>query len=148
MRTLEEVIKAVEEDLECANESYPEVFYDYDNHKDALPYLKMFRDMTCGTSQKLRNTSQITCPKCHSEFVILPDINTPLTWDELKTMEGKPVWIEADNGQEQFKHWFIIDEFTFSDIPGLQIMWCLNNSFRFWEADIGKTWQAYRKERR
>ena len=148
MRTLEEVIKAVEEDLECANESYPEVFYDYDNHKDALHYLKMFRDMTCGTSQKLRNTSQITCPKCHSEFVILPDINTPLTWDELKTMEGKPVWIEADNGQEQFKHWFIIDEFTFSDIPGLQIMWCLNNSFRFWEADIGKTWQAYRKERR
>lgn len=74
--------------------------------------------------------------------------NPPLTWDELKTLEGKPVWVEADNGQEKFKHWFIIDEFTDSDMPGIQIMWCLNNSFKFWEADLGKTWQAYRKERK
>ena len=43
MRTLDEVIKAVEEDLECANVSYPETFYDYDNHKDALHYLKEYQ---------------------------------------------------------------------------------------------------------
>ena len=146
MKSLEEVIKIFTKSFDNTYNIVP-LDCEPEYGEDALHYLKMLRDMTCGTSQILRNTSQITCPKCHSEFVILPDINTPLTWDELKTMEGKPVWIEADNGQEQFKHWFIIDEFTFTDIPGLQIMWCLNNSFRFWEADIGVTWQAYRKER-
>ena len=107
---------------------------------DALHYLKEYREtkkhLACLDDAEIRgdNTQVVN--------------NPPLSWQELQQMEGKPVWIEADNGQEQFKHWFIIDEFTYSDIPGLQIMWCLNNSFRFWKADIGKTWQAYRKEKR
>ena len=44
------------------------------------------RDVMVGTSQKLRNTSQITCPKCHSEFVILPEANDPLTWSDLNRL--------------------------------------------------------------
>ena len=141
MRTLVEVIKAVEEDLECANESYPEVFYDYDNHKDALHYLKMFRDMTCGTSQKLRNTSQIICPKCHSEFVILPDTNTPLTWDELKDMIGKPIWIEM----EEIGFWYII--LNFEEGIGFDDYMMTSPFIQWWKSELGAVWNAYRKER-
>ena len=132
MITLDEVIEIASD--------WTNGFDEMSIEKQMLHYLKEYREtkkhLACLDDAEIRgdNTQVVN--------------NPPLTWDELKTMEGKPVWIEADNGQEQFKHWFIIDEFTFSDIPGLQIMWCLNNSFRFWEADIGKTWQAYRKEKR
>ena len=44
MNTLDEVIKAVAEDLDQAAVSYPESFYDYDTHKDALYYLKEYRE--------------------------------------------------------------------------------------------------------
>lgn len=106
--------------------------------KDAVFYLKEYKDKIYTFAYQDAEMRQYLKEKN----------NPPLTWQELQQMEGKPVWIEADNGQEKFKHWFIIDEFTFSDIPGLQIMWCLNNSFRFLEANIGKTWQAYRKEKK
>ena len=86
MRTLDEVIKAVEEDLECANVSYPETFYDYDNHKDALYYLKEYREtkkhLACLDAAEIRgDDTQVVN-------------NPPLTWDELRQMEGKPVWVE------------------------------------------------------
>ena len=137
MKTLDEVIKGVE-----AYRNYFSVNGCFECHyreddcvkscflEDALQYLKWYKDLADD-----------------SEAFAAWKENPPLTWEELKDMEGKPVWIEADNGQEQFKHWFIIDDFTMSDIPGLQIMWCLYQSFRFWEADLGKTWQAFRKER-
>lgn len=57
--------------------------------------------------------------------------NPPLTWDELKDMEGKPVWIEGPliTGGP---HWIIVGPSHLYDgkIVG-----------------YGKTWQAYRKER-
>lgn len=132
MITLDEVINKVESAWVCpSSDESSECCELMEVRDDILQYLKWYKELA-DDSEAFAEWKE----------------NPPLTWDELKTMEGKPVWIEADNGQEQFKHWFIIDEFTFSDIPGLQIMWCLNNSFRFWEADIGKTWQAYRKEKK
>ena len=99
-----------------------------------------------GTSQKLRNTSQITCPKCHSEFVILPDANNPLTWDELCTMEGKPVWVEGEHGCIwNFKSWVLIRLDTEND----DLIICIDNNYEFaiGQEDYGTDWQAYRKER-
>jgi len=68
-------------------------------------------------------------------------VNPPLTWDELKTMEGKPVWVEGDRGNM----WIIVGSFprwmpnAFADsVPHI-----------WWKKEyLGKTWQAYRKERK
>lgn len=66
--------------------------------------------------------------------------NEPLSWDELKGMVGKPVWVEGDRGNM----WIIVGAFprwmpdAFADsVPNI-----------WWKKeDLGKTWQAYRKER-
>lgn len=99
-------------------------------------YRKLYEE----TSQNLRNTSQITCPKCHSEFVILPEANNALTWDELRQMEGKPVWVEYINGGKRVDaEWIIIKKVKSTCIE--------NTSGRFQADSRGWAWQAYRKER-
>lgn len=125
---------------------------------DALYYLKMYRsDMQIyAVNQKLWEDKLKQKIKDFGDAkeryikrlkeLDIGTLNNPLTWDELKTMERKPVWIEADNGQEQFKHWFIVDDFTPYDTPEKQIMWCMKESYRFKKEDLGKTWRAYRKE--
>ena len=175
MKTLDEVIKAFEicgYDTFCKKCPYavnvaphPYSHEDYrcseGKDDDALHYLKELRDMTDipmeyfesgGTSQNFADTSQITCPKCHSEFVILPEANNPLTWDELKQMEGKPVWVEYNrhlNSKEWRDHskcWDIINQFgTFRNNPE-EIMFT-EKGFVFEKKGLGLTWQAYRKER-
>lgn len=143
MRTLDEVIKAVEEDLECANESYPEVFYDYDNHKDALHYLKEYREtkkhLACLDHHESRgdNTQVVN--------------NPPLTWEELKTMEGKPVWVEynfcIDNKdfRDKSKRWCIVREFEHWYDEEIIIT---ENGFVLSKNEQIKDWQAYRKKRK
>ena len=96
-------------------------------------YRKLYEE----TSQNLRNTSQITCPKCHSEFVILPDANNALTWNELRQMEGKPVWVEEKG---MLSIWIII-----RDVTGNWLYSTDCNAYR--HEDCGKIWQAYGKER-
>ena len=149
MMTLDDVISKIELAWVCPSSDEGSEYCDLmEVRDDALHYLKEYKNTDENYKKAIAHVTEVID---HYEKMVADylSVNNPaLTWDELRTMEGKPVWIEADNGQEQFKHWFIIDEFTFSDIPGLQIMWCLNNSFRFWEADIGKTWQAYRKEKK
>ena len=58
--------------------------------------------------------------------------NLPLTWDEFQLMEGKPVWIEGPFITEG-PHWIIVGPSHLYDgkIVG-----------------YGKTWQAYRRERK
>ena len=92
--TLEETIAWMDKTLfegTDLNEEY------WNNFVDALHYLKYLQKYyeMCETSQKLRNTSQITCPKCHSEFVILPDANNPLTMEYFsKLIDTEPIWCE------------------------------------------------------
>ena len=70
-----------------------------------------------------------------------PDNNVALTWDELKQMEGKPVWVE----EPKFfgKRWVIIsgmnDEAVFGSSIG-SMVFCTKD-------EQGTEWQAYRKER-
>ena len=67
--------------------------------------------------------------------------NPALTWDELKQMEGKPVWVE---GTILLSHWLIIDTID-------EYMMVCSDRHRVGVplfADVlGKCWQAYRKER-
>ena len=140
------------------------------NEIDVLEWLKGYRAHI--ELDKLRDkysdTSQITCPKCHSEFVILDDPdgdhaqllkcqallqdfyrNDPLTWDELRTMEGKPVLVEWISGTWKGLHkWILIRriedlimEFTALDVARVSYDGNLQKYC------LGKTWQAYKKER-
>ena len=161
MKTLDEVIKNFEicrkarlNLISCDGCTYAIGDNDFCidcNEIDVLEWLKGYRAHI--ELDKLRDkysdTSQITCPKCHSEFVILPDANNPLTWDELRTMEGKPVLVEWISGTWKGLHkWILIRriedliiEFTALDVARVSYDGNLQKYC------LGKTWQAYQKER-
>ena len=156
MKTLDEVIGILERVVKHDNVWFDEktALMTIETLTDILQYLRELRDMTDipmeyfengETSQKLRDTSQITCPKCHSEFVILPEANNALTWDELKQMEGKPVWLECRKAEERYwvfvGEWFDDDEMRVYPICKDYADYIHKNAYR------PDAWQAYRKER-
>lgn len=89
----------------------------------------------------------IICPKCHSEFIILPESNEPLTWEELATMEGKPVWVEEEFGSGWSGKWKVIrDHYPWLEDDGKYPLRCTDGNILY-KSDFGITWKAYRKER-
>lgn len=81
----------------------------------------------------------------HQQAVIELKKNPPLTYDELKTMLGQPVWIEV--GKESgvwLGEWCLVTQISDWMISTVRC------SLEFWNVrknTIGETWQAYRKER-
>lgn len=71
-----------------------------DIYNDALQYLKEFKRISARLEKIALGNITETLEKLD---------NPPLTWEELKTMEGKPVWVEdgLENGE-----WYIIECFT------------------------------------
>ena len=65
--------------------------------------------------------------------------NLPLTWQELKQMEGKPVWLEFKDGR---KFWTVI--LRADQIQDGSWMLIDHTDFYTKKDDV---WQAYRKER-
>ena len=138
MKTLDELINIFEKacDLErrcedcsgCLGHDYGCPNDGADAVPDALHYLKELRHI-------LDNTVWVESTKEEKGYWKLPTLpetgNDPLTWDELKQMEGKPVWIEGSFITEG-PHWIIVGP---SHLYNGKII------------GYGKTWQAYRKER-
>ena len=133
MKTLDEVIESIttQSGLEIRNVRKPErdrFWVDRDTYNDALHYLKEYR--------KLDSLDAVAFPE---------DDNPPLSWDELKAMEGKPVWIEAESlsvgVSPYWKNWHIIKSFSNDEF-----MYC-NDGFEWAKEMQGRLWQAYRKER-
>ena len=130
MKTLDEVIKALEyctgfDFVRCQDcPGYCEP--DCGTQNDALQYLKMYRELA-DDSEAFAEWKE----------------NPALTWDELRNMEGKPVWVvpEAEKG-----YWFVIEFFHNNPYYGGDRV-CFTNDVIFNRCDLGKTWQAYRKER-
>ena len=147
MKTLDEVIKKIEACIE-ADGHCPACPYEVsescgDMDADALHYLKVLKDILDPLKVK-KNSHEITCPQCQSKIaILLPESNEPLTWDELKQMEGKPVWVEygtfSDSG------WAFISEISEQGCIEFLLPWGLRLVMQ--KGAIGKTWQAYRKER-
>ena len=84
----------------------------------------------------------------HQQAVIELKKNPPLTWDELKQMEGKPVWIDS---VPLVRRWVIIKKFhpiggnkNLFDMEVEDGAHFLRKNMR---RDEGAWWQAYRKER-
>ena len=91
--------------------------------ENAIYYLKEYRDHMKNEIIELQE--EVKKQKEMIEF-----LEKPLTWDELCTMEGKPVWIEGPFITEG-PHWIIVGP---SHLYNGKIV------------GYGKTWQAYRKE--
>lgn len=131
MTTLDEVIKAIE----VCRDSYVagKII-----KSDALHYLKEYRD-ECNNIVNVHDDYIHLRNEMQDE---LSRMNPPLTWDELKQMEGKPVWIEdgLENGE-----WYIIECFTESGRFIAHDRYADDTVFK--AIDMGNMWQAYRKER-
>lgn len=133
MKTLDEVIKALEICDETVTANCPDCPYDIDCENvpgedlraDALHYLKEYQGLSKMWNDKLDKEQE----------------NPALTWDELRTMKGKPVWVEA----LLYKQWAVI-AYVGSDyirFEGANLY--APESRQYMGADDG--WQAYRKER-
>jgi hypothetical protein len=147
MKTLDEVIKAYEichaSVLSCEGCPYDngERYRDSDCYiADALHYLKEYRE---------KHDDILRMEEALGYCEIMD--NPPLDWEQLKQMEGKPVWVEVYDPIDDKTGWhtaswklieFINDEyFDVRNSDGEQE--CFYKS----ENDC-YCWQAYRKERK
>lgn len=151
--TLDEVIKAVHH---CGLLTGFDDTYEYDGGcpyedcskceqkrmlgKDVIKYLHEYRKQMTdpdGDHQQLEK-----CRALLSDFYR----NDPLKWDELRQMEGKPVWVEyLRDGATYDAEWCIvkdIDDDLLQDTEGYGYGRANKNGDGY-----GVGWQAYRKER-
>ena len=66
------------------------------------------------------------------------------TWDDLKMMRKKPVWIEQIATNKVYSGWVIANEITDEYMMTNDRLFC--NDRLFWQKDFGKAWIAHRKE--
>lgn len=135
MRTLDEVIDALEVcsqiDAECDKCPYKSTAKGWceEKDRDALHYLRIFQ----AHEQRVRD--QLDALK--DEY----RPNDPLTWDELREMEGKPVWVE----HKHYSKWLIVYEVyehtIVLDGNGFYVQYFSDDN----EKEI--RWKAYKKER-
>lgn len=160
MKTLDEVIKAL---TICKNPDINRNCKDCpmpDTQKcmeilmtDALHYLKMYRSDQIQWEADREDwrdkwETYIEAREMHLDAVKELKRNDPLTWDELRTMEGKPVWVEYNlhlsDRDARSRMWIIVQKI----MPWRQDDELIYYSgFVFGKKEIGETWQAYRKER-
>ena len=135
MKTLDEVIDQL---IDChtnwARWSQTSDIVDRSAVEDALFYLKEYRD----------DRNDLTALRAYwAEH----QANPALTWDELRTMERKPVWVEYNlhisDRDARSRMWIIVQKI----MPWRQDDELIYYSgFVFGKKEIGKTWLAYRKE--
>ena len=144
MKQLDEVIKANEccdhGDLDSRCEDCPYSGIGAccrERETDSLHYLK-----TIETTENLYHNAINELSKLKTED--WKDRCLPLTWDELKQMFHRPVWIETTAK----KGWNIIVSIDSADMQVIHTAHREPKLSGFSKADLGKTWQAYRKERK
>lgn len=150
MNTMDEVIKA----LECCElssmcsmcESCPYTGIGNCNveiQEDALHYLKKYREEYKALIKAINEAIDVEMK--YYDMIEELERNSPLTWNELKKMEGKPVWIEHDSSSTKYQRWVLVCEYT--DANKITII--ANHLLtQIMPDEYGKTWQAYRKERK
>lgn len=134
---LPEVIERIERDSRKLKPSYAIL-----DIQDAIYYLKEHKNQQDFYDQSIQRTTEMidNCEKTVAEYLAVN--NPPLTWDELKMMTGKPIWIEDafEKGE-----WYIIECFTDSNRFIAHDRWSGDDIFRKLYMDT--EWFAYRKER-
>lgn len=157
MKTIDEVIdwyanrrtvligRATKEEMEDSVLHYLKAF------RDAKDALDAEREKTIeaycqwkDAREKLEaQTSQMMWVDKHFQFEISD--NPPLDWETLKQMEGKPVWVE----ERSCRLWIIARNFQRVQYGNIDTEWLRTDIREIYydKADLGKSWQAYRKER-
>lgn len=168
MKTLDEVIDDFEKacDLErrcedcsgclgqengCPNDGAESV-------PDALEYLKEYRSKQDTIAEQLAELEQKNDHVCELAKTVCEEYdrlcnrlaeeyrNEPLSWEQLKNMEGKPVWIEMG----AFKIWGL-NGGVYGDAFGKEMVTfkVLHDLWRLRKEKMGDAdgWQAYSKER-
>ena len=134
MKTLDEV-KALENVALADTDGESEGYF---LAVDALHYLKEY--------QRYQNTPSRNGHMALVDYFEESQKNEPLSWDELKSMEGKPVWVEYISCKR--KVWAIVDCFYTDAFGKVNMNVALPHDYWHLEKElIGKAWQAYRKER-
>lgn len=139
MRTLDEVIELSEKILTFA-------YLPKDDTTTtaglALYYLRELRHI-------LNNTVWVESTKEEKGYWKLPTLpetaNDPLTWDELRQMEGKPIWVEDYDDDDCYKRWYILERFEKTECDEYAVLNSLYFSRNYYN-DRSDGWQAYRKE--
>lgn len=115
---------------------------DSDMVAEAVEYLRDYRDLLLIVN-KLKSDVDFMLNK-------YLDKNPPLSWDELKAMKGKPVWVEADDGK--YKGWVIVGKFYSllekEDLDAHVDLYYFGRSMEYSKEMYGYYWQAYKKERK
>lgn len=150
MKTLDEVIERLEDDLHATDaDSQLIMLFDRDV-VDALRYLKEYRsERAMWEADRKWHLDWLEQYKeareKHQQAVIELKKNPPLTWDELKQMTGKPVWLQwTVKGEWHHGDWNLVNA-QFGDS-----VWLVDSNgeeFDLLKEVQGAMWQAYRKER-
>lgn len=124
MMTINDILKALEccsgYDPKCEDCSYRGIgMCESVSKEDAVLYLKEYKNLL--DSQK--------------------EENPPLTWDELRTMKGKPVWMERPEWEE----WLLVSEID-NDKCEMYLRDKWGNGVIVNGRNVGY-WQAYQKEK-
>lgn len=147
MKQLDEVIKA----NECCDHGEPDSRCEdcpyngigaccAERESDALHYLK-----TIETTENLYHDAVNELSKWKDED--WKDQCLPLTWDELRTMEGRPVWVEILSDEiDLSSRWMMVARETKAHSLPLAYTDDIGHWIYGHEDKLGKTWQAYRKE--
>ena len=147
--TLDEVIAEFEKvDSKWLNAQNQSNYCDF---RDALYYMKEYRsEKIIWESDRKHYEDWIEQYKeardKHQQAVKEMLKNPPLTWDELKQMEGNPVFVEecCRNGDLKSAGWWLIDYWNDDQI-------CLRdqggNPWTVHRTSLDRDWNAYRKER-
>lgn len=147
MKSLNEVIKKFElcnsYSYDMCNNSCPYFDDKCACDPDALYYLLEYREMkehlACLDDSEIRgDDTQIVN-------------NPPLTWDELKDMEGKPIWLESHGNITEFTGWAIINEILSDRIYFILSQHddgFISTEIAVPNFTINKEWNVYRKERK
>ena len=137
MKTLDEVIEKCRGYVDDVARGWDkqDCSLPYDDMMDALHYLLEYR-----TEQKILSDCKEHYKYWAGRYYNEIEKNEPLTWDELKQMEGKPVWVEW---QDHNKEWFLIDS-----IDKKKVVFRSQSGFGWYcIRRENESWQAYRKER-
>ena len=144
MKSLDEVIKARKIcdalDTECEESGCPYLReIEYKDGQSTYEAVSCLRDMNDDTLHYLQKYQ-----KCCQEMLDaeMEDYRA-LTWEELKEMKGKPVWIEGRTMEEDYKYWCIVEE---TDVLDTYIH-LREHGYNNWKETYGDWWNAYRKER-
>ena len=130
--------------------------------EDALYYLKMYRSDMQMYSEDMKYWENELKQKIKDfgdakeryikrlKELDIGTLNEPLTWDELKQMEGKPVWVENFDAIIGGLRGWISCKWMLVDFINDFYMDARNSDgeqYNFDKDEQGNTWQAYRKER-